>query len=80
MDYKPNPQQYSAPVGGHGGNGPPGSHPIFPTPIAVTVARGFQLFLGFMIMILGGLIIHGLVLDAAAFGLVCVRGARPGWS
>ena len=45
---------------------------IVHTPIWVTVVRGFQLFFGFIILILAGLLIHGLALDAIVFGLVCV--------
>lgn len=73
MDSKAAPHQYTTPAGvttAHGG--PAGSFPIFHTPIAVTVARGFQIFLAFLILILSGLIIHGLALDAVVYALVCV--------
>lgn len=46
---------------------------IVHTPVWVTVVRGFQIFFGFIILILAGLLIHGLALDAVVFGLVCVR-------
>lgn len=42
------------------------------TPVWCTVVRGFQAFFGFIIIILAGLIIHGLALDAVIFALVCV--------
>lgn len=45
------------------------------TPMWVTVVRGFQAFFCFIILILAGLLIHGLALDAVVFGLVCVRHA-----
>lgn len=43
------------------------------TPVWCTVVRGFQAFFGFIILILAGLLIHGLALDAVVFALVCVR-------
>lgn len=52
--------------------GPAGSDPIFKTPLWVTVVRGFQAFFGFIILVLSGLVIHGLALDASVFALVCV--------
>jgi len=76
MDAKPIPQHFAyappapAPIGGP--KGPAGSQPVFATPIWVTAVRGFQLFLAFIIMILAGLLIHGLALDAIVFALVCV--------
>ena len=53
-------------------DGPAGSRPIFHTPVAIVVARGFQAFFAFVILILAGIVIHGLALDAVVFGLVCV--------
>ncbi|KAB5518882.1 hypothetical protein GE09DRAFT_1230330 [Coniochaeta sp. 2T2.1] len=41
------------------------------TPVWCTVVRGFQAFFGFIILILAGLLIHGLALDAVVFALVC---------
>jgi hypothetical protein len=41
------------------------------TPVWVTVIRGFQIFFAFLIMILAGLLIHGLAMGAVVFGLVC---------
>lgn len=43
------------------------------TPVWCTVVRGFQAFFGFIIMVLAGILMHGLVMDAVTFGLVCVR-------
>lgn len=60
---------YSAPVGGSGGT--PGAYPVFFTPVAITVARGFQIFISLLIMVMGGLLMHGLVLGPYAFGFVC---------
>lgn len=42
------------------------------TPIWCTVVRGFQAFFAFLVMILAGLLIHGLAMGAVVFGLVCV--------
>ncbi len=72
MDSKPAPHSYTTPAGATTAGGPAGSQPIFPTPIPVTVARGFQLFLGFIILILSGMLIHGLAMDAVVYALVCV--------
>ncbi|KAL1869456.1 hypothetical protein VTK73DRAFT_3101 [Phialemonium thermophilum] len=41
------------------------------TPLWVTIVRGFQVFLSFVIIILAGLLIHGLAMDANVFALVC---------
>jgi hypothetical protein len=43
----------------------------------VTVVRGFQLFIAFIILILSGHIIHGLALDAVCFSLACVSSFFP---
>lgn len=48
---------------------------IVHTPLWCTIVRGFQAFFGFLILILSGLLIHGLALDAIVFALVCV--CRP---
>lgn len=53
-------------------DGPAGSYPVFKQPVAITVARGFQIFLALLIAVLAGLLMHGLVMDAIAFALVCV--------
>ena len=74
MDTTTASHHYSAPAADNAYRGPAGSYPIFKTPVAITVARGFQLFIGFLIMVLAGLLIHGLALDAIVFALVCVRG------
>ncbi|EPE08705.1 g-protein coupled receptor protein [Ophiostoma piceae UAMH 11346] len=60
---------YSAPVGGTGGT--PGAYPMFFTPVAITVARGFQIFVSLLIMIMGGLLMHGLVMGPYSFAFVC---------
>lgn len=44
---------------------------IVHTPVWCTVVRGLQAFFGFVILVLAGLLIHGLALDAIVFGLVC---------
>jgi hypothetical protein len=58
---------YTSTTGGGGGD-------LFMvhTPVWCTVARGFQAFFAFLILILCGLLIHGLALDAVVFALVCV--------
>lgn len=55
-----------------GGNGSGSGVFMVHTPVWCTVVRGFQAFFGFLIMILGGILMHGLVMDAVVFGLVCV--------
>ncbi|KAL1895438.1 hypothetical protein Sste5346_005244 [Sporothrix stenoceras] len=60
---------YASPVSGDGGT--PGSYPVFPIPIPVIVARGFQIFLSFVICVMAGLLMHGLVLGPYAFAFVC---------
>ncbi|CAK7209993.1 hypothetical protein SCUCBS95973_000639 [Sporothrix curviconia] len=60
---------YASPV--HGDGGTPGSYPVFPMPVAVIVARGFQTFISFVIMVMAGMLMHGLVLSAYAFAFVC---------
>ncbi|KAM7199987.1 hypothetical protein V8F33_004161 [Rhypophila sp. PSN 637] len=41
------------------------------TPVWHVVMRGFQVFFGFVIVVLAGVLIHGNSLDANAFALVC---------
>ena len=78
MDAKPVPDTYAAPAPGAGvQDGPAGSYPLFASPVAVLVARGFQLFLAFVILVLSGLLIHGLALDAVVFALVCDIDSSP---
>ncbi|CAK7198067.1 hypothetical protein SEUCBS139899_000725 [Sporothrix eucalyptigena] len=60
---------YASPVSGDGGT--PGSYPVFFMPVPVIVARGFQLFISLLIMVMSGLLMHGLVLSPYAFALVC---------
>ncbi|CAK7231550.1 hypothetical protein SBRCBS47491_007969 [Sporothrix bragantina] len=60
---------YASPV--HGDGGTPGSYPVFPMPVAVIVARGFQIFISLLIMVMAGLLMHGLVLSAYAFAFAC---------
>ncbi len=45
---------------------------IVTTPVWCTVVRGFTLFFAFIIMVLAGILMHGYVLSANAFALVCV--------
>ena len=49
-----------------------GGRLVINTPLWVTVVRGMQAFIGFIILILSGLLIHGLALGANVFALVCV--------
>lgn len=42
------------------------------TPIWHAVVRGFQIFFGLVIAGMAGYLIHGYMMDAFAFGLVCV--------
>lgn len=42
------------------------------TPIWHVVVRGFQIFFGLVIAGMAGYLIHGYLMDAVAFGLVCV--------
>lgn len=58
---------YTSTTGGDGG----GLFMVH-TLVWCTVVRGFQAFFGFIILILSGVIIHGLALDAVVFALVCV--------
>ncbi|KAK3693218.1 hypothetical protein B0T22DRAFT_35414 [Podospora appendiculata] len=44
---------------------------IIPSPLWVTVLRGFQIFFSFIILILAGILIHGYAMDANAFAVVC---------
>ncbi|OAA61789.1 hypothetical protein SPI_04648 [Niveomyces insectorum RCEF 264] len=60
---------YASPV--NGDSGTPGAYPVFAMPAGVMVARGFQLFLALVIMVLSGLLMHGYVLSAIAYALVC---------
>lgn len=60
---------YASPVSGDGGT--PGSYPVFPIPVAVIVARGFQIFLSLVICVMASLLMHGLVLGPYAFAFVC---------
>ena len=54
-----------------------GKH-LFVTPVWVTVVRGFQIFFGFVILILAGILIHGLAMDAVCFALACVSHIEMG--
>jgi hypothetical protein len=74
MDSKPHAQQWSGPaaVAAVPHSGPAGSQPVFPTPIWVTIVRCFQMIFAFIVMIVAGLLIHGLALPALVFGLVTV--------
>ncbi|ERS96227.1 uncharacterized protein SPSK_01830 [Sporothrix schenckii 1099-18] len=60
---------YASPVSGDGGT--PGSYPVFFMPVPFLVARGFQILLSFIIMVMAGMLMHGLVLGPYAFALVC---------
>ncbi|CAK7242777.1 MAG: hypothetical protein STHCBS139747_004278 [Sporothrix thermara] len=60
---------YASPV--HGDGGTPGSYPVFPMPPAIIVARGFQIFISLLIMVMAGMLMHGLVLSAYAFAFAC---------
>jgi hypothetical protein len=45
---------------------------IVHTPFWVSVVRGFQAFLGFIILILAGHILKSILFSQVAFSLVCV--------
>jgi hypothetical protein len=46
------------------------------TPIWVVVVRGFQVLLGFIILVMAGWLIHGYAMAANGFALACV--GQPG--
>ncbi len=51
---------------------------IVRTPVWCTVVRGFTVFFAFIIMVLAGLLMHGYVMSANAFALVCVSFSSAG--
>lgn len=57
--------------------GGPKERLVVHTPVWVTVVRGFQLFFALVVMVLAGLLIHGLALDAIVYALVCVSTLFP---
>lgn len=70
---KPQVQTAQATTTVHNGSQPvPGGEKIYETPLWVTIVRGCQLFIGLVIMILAGILIHGVLINDWAFALVCV--------
>lgn len=64
--------EYKSSAGYTSASGGDGGVFMVHTPVWCTVVRGFQAFFGFLILVLSGLLIHGLALDAIVFALVCV--------
>ncbi|EFX05273.1 hypothetical protein CMQ_3342 [Grosmannia clavigera kw1407] len=61
---------YATPAGNMP-EGPSGSFLVFPSHVGILVARGFSLFFAIIILGLSVYLMHGLVLSAYAFSLVC---------
>lgn len=70
MTTKATAVSYATPAGASEGSS--GSYLVFPSHIGILVARGFSLFFAIIIIGLSGYLMHGLVLSAYAFSLVCV--------
>jgi len=61
-------QSWGAPKAAPGSEDPWMVH----TPLWHVIIRGFQIFFGFVIVVMAGYLIHGKALDANGFAIVCV--------
>jgi len=61
-------QSWAAPKAAPGSEDPWMVH----TPLWHVIIRGFQIFFGFVIVVMAGYLIHGKALDANGFAVVCV--------
>ncbi|KAK4128061.1 hypothetical protein N657DRAFT_584649 [Parathielavia appendiculata] len=69
-DAVPEQQQYAAPAAVAHGKEPEERY-IQQTPVWVVVMRGFQILISFIILVMAAWCMHGIVLGANAFALVC---------
>jgi hypothetical protein len=63
-------QQYAAPAAVQQGVE---EQYIQQTPAWVVIVRGIQVFFGFVILVMAGVLIHGHAMGANGFAVVCVR-------